>query len=166
MGDRDGDRSRDGGLAPVVCNASPLIALDQIGQLDLLPGLFARVVVPLAVARETPRLSQLDWLEVRTLASPLPPEVAAAGLGPGEAEAIALSVELGAATVILDERRARALADTLGVQVVGTLGVLVLAKNRGLLPSIEPSINALLAHGFWLAPRVMTAALVAAGERS
>jgi predicted nucleic acid-binding protein len=73
--------------APVVADASPLIALDHLGQLDLLHQLFATVLVPPAVAQEASMRRTLpDFISVRALAQPVGAQVLAASLGPGERE--------------------------------------------------------------------------------
>ena len=91
-------------------------------------------------------------------------EVLLAELDPGEAEAIVLAQEIGARWLIVDNREPRVLARRLGLSVVGTAGLLVEAKKRGLIPECRSAIQELLARGFRLAPGVVNAALRAAGE--
>jgi predicted nucleic acid-binding protein len=151
--------------AQVVCNSSPLIALDQIGQLDLLERLFGAVLVPSAVASETaPTVVLPSWIREQPLAQPLGPQMLGAMLGPGESEAIGLALETGATWVILDDRPARRLAQALGLPVVGTLGVLVAAKRRGFLPKVQPSVDALIQNGFRIAADLYKRVLADAGE--
>ncbi len=94
---------------PFVADAGPLIALAQIGRLELPHRLFTRVVVPPAVAREiAPTLPDPPpWIVVRPLSRPLHPTIARAALDPGESEALSLALELGAAGIVLDDLRAR-----------------------------------------------------------
>ena len=164
MGGREEGGPGDRGGHPAVCDASPLIALDQIGRLDLLPGLFGTVVVPPAVSAETPRIAKPDWLVERRLREPIPDWLVAARLGPGETEAIALALQLRAEQVVLDERRATRIARGEGLRVVGTLGVLLLAKSAGLVPAIRPDVAGLRATGFHLAPWLVADVLATAGE--
>src|SRR5713226_4227837 len=97
--------------AAVVCNSSTLIALDQIGQLDLFERLFGSVLVPPAAVREIgPTLVLPTWVTERSLTQPLSPQMLRASLGPGESEAIALALEISAVWIILDDRAARRLA--------------------------------------------------------
>ena len=85
-------------------------------------------------------------------------------LAAGEAEAIALAVESGANLIVLDERGRRA-AQRLGLPVIGTLGVLIAAKDRGLLAAVRPVLGALRADaGFWIADDLYTAVINAANE--
>jgi Tol biopolymer transport system component len=101
-------------VSGVVSDASPLIALHQIGQLGLLGSIFGSVLIPPAVAREAPGIERPDWLLVRSLEKPVAPPVVDAGLGQGESEAISLALELGAERVILDDLPARLRAFIVG----------------------------------------------------
>ena len=151
-------------LRPVLKRA--LIALHQLARLDLLRDLFGTVAISPAVALETapsvrPRPERIPE---RPLALPLDPRVLRASLDPGETEAIGLALELGASWVILDDLPARRLADELGLRVVGTRGVLLQAKRRGLLASIRPSLDALVAVKFFVGPDLLVQLLAEAGE--
>ena len=153
-------------MAAVVADASVLIALHQIDQLSLLERLFAQVVIPPAVAREiAPSILDLPaWLQVRSLQQPADSRVLVASLDPGETEAISLALEAGAQLVILDDRPARLLAAKLGLPFVGTAGVLLAAKRRGLTAAVRPPLDALRALGFRLRKDVYLEILEAAGE--
>jgi predicted nucleic acid-binding protein len=136
----------------VVSNSSPLIALAEIKQLDLLRRLFESVWIPRAVAAEVaPSLPTLpDWIAIRELAQPVPPAVLSRALGLGEREALALTLESRPTYVILDDRPARRVAVELGLPLIGTLGILVMAKQEGLISSIRPQVDALLNSGFFI----------------
>lgn len=129
-----------------------------------MPRLFATVVVPLAVAAETRSVERAKWLVELPFRGRFPDWLGAAGLGLGETEAIALALELAPEWLILDERRATRVARTAGLQVVGTVGILLSAKSRGLLPAVRPAIEDLLGTGFHLAAWVVADALAEAGE--
>lgn len=150
---------------PVVCNASPLIALEQIGRLNLLPDLFETVTIPPAVQRETaPTVMLPDWVRPYSLTHPIGPTILQASLGPGESEAISLALELEARLVILDDRPARRLAQSLGLPVIGTLGLLLTAKQKGWLDAIKPHLDTLLEHDFRVSPRLYDQIIADAGE--
>ena len=87
-----------------------------------------------------------------------------AGLGEGESEAISLAVELKFRWIILDDCAARRLAQSLSLSVIGTLGLLLAAKRRGLLSLVRPSLDALVSHGFHIAPALYDRVLEEAGE--
>lgn len=86
-------------------------------------------------------------------------------LDPGESESIALALELGADLILLDEHDGRRLAQQQGLKPMGVVGVLLLAKQRGLLPPIRPELDALRTDaGFWLGDGVYQLALQKARE--
>ncbi|MFN8473987.1 MAG: DUF3368 domain-containing protein [Anaerolineae bacterium] len=156
----------------VVSNAGPLIALARIGRLDLFETLFGEIVVPPAVFAEVTRnpdlpgasdLEQGTWLVVRPVADEIAVQRLRFWLDLGESEAIILSQELGA-TLLIDERRGRAVATTLGVRVTGTIGLLLAAKHTGYIPAVLPLLDALLASGIRLSPRLYEEARRLAGE--
>ena len=149
-----------------VSNASPLIALGAIQRLDLLPALFETVLIPAAVSREIRRsvTASPAWLHVEPLRAVLPGMVMRRALGDGEREAIALALEIHAGIVILDDLPARRIAQSAGLNVVGTVGVLLAAKRAGLIERIRPELDSLLATSFFLSPDLYDQLLVAAGE--
>lgn len=150
----------------VISNASPLIALEQIGQLGLLEQLFSSVVVPPTVVREVSATVTLPaWITEQALSQPVGPRILNASLGVGESEAISLALEIHTRLLILDDRPARRLAQALGLSIIGTLGVLLAAKQRNLLPAVQPSLAALLQFDFRIAPALYDQILLDAGER-
>ena len=145
----------------VVSDSTCLIGLERIQCLDLLPAVFAEVIVPPAVAREFGMA--LEWLKVQA-----PRDAACvAALGvmvdPGEAEAIALALELNC-EVILDDLQARRLAARQNVKCLGLLGVLLRAKVGGRLPAIRPVVEALRRERFFISQPLVAEALRLAGE--
>ena len=84
-------------------------------------------------------------------------------LDPGEASAIARALEIDAG-LLLDDRAAVVYARALGLKVIGTMGLLVLAKRRGLIEQVAPLIGQLQVGGHYLGPSAVRAALHAAGE--
>lgn len=149
-----------------VSDSSPLIALAQVGQIDLLPKLFCTVVIPPAVAAETaPTLTVLPaWIQVLQLKQPPHPETSKASFGPGEREAISLAVEVQAGQLIVDDQPARRLARRLGLSVIGTVGILLAAKRLGHLQQVQPVLDDLLKADFFLSPELYERVLMQAGE--
>ncbi len=150
----------------VIADASTLISLGWVDQLQVLPALFERIVVPPAVAAvATRRAAHLPaWVIVREPSRPLDPRVVDAHLGAGETEVLSLGLELEGAWLILDDARARALARELGLRLFGTAAVLVDAKRAGLLARVRPVLDALLARGFRLDRKVYDRILESADE--
>ncbi len=151
-------------MARVVADTSPLVALQQIGQLGLLGTIFGTVLVPPAVAAEALSVDRPSWLEERSLTKPLAAEVVFAGLGPGESEAISLALELCADRVLLDELPARTLAKRLNLPLIGTLGILLVAKRRGLIDAIREPVDMLRRGGFRVSADLYEELLYEAGE--
>lgn len=132
----------------VVSNASPLINLARIGRLDLLERLYGRLVVPDAVWQEVvvdgdgqpgaAEIKAAGWIRVRTVEDRRLVLSVQRELDPGEAEAIALALEMDAALLLMDERLGRESARYLGVRCTGLVGLLVEAKRKGLIPAVKP----------------------------
>lgn len=146
-------------MPEIVCNTSPLQYLHQIGALEILPLLYGKILVPTAVVEELvtggkagvnlPDPAALDWIEIHDLAPtpwPVPRDIHR-----GEAEVIALARSLGNVKVILDDLAARRHAKLLGLDVTGTLGVLLKAKQTGLFDRLSPLVDRLAQAGFRLA---------------
>lgn len=157
----------------VVSDASPVLALSRLGQLSLLPGVYGEILVPATVAAEIRRgfafdgsdtqLDSLPWLEVREDPPPYPKFNAR--VDDGEAAAIRLAIVEAAGLLLVDDRAGYAEAKLYGVTPVGTLGVLLEAKRQGLIQSVRPFTDRLLAdEDFWLAPSVVAYVLGLAGE--
>lgn len=154
----------------VVSDAGPLIALGRLDLIGLLGALFAEVLVPEVVIREClARPDNRDALRIRQaldqarLVACATPPGTLAGLDAGESAAILHAKALGAA-VLLDELAGRQRALAMGLRVTGTLGVLVRARQRGLIGALGPLITALRASGQRLSQPVVLRALAAVGE--
>lgn len=161
-------------LAPehiVVTDAGPLMALGRQDLIGLLSQVFTRAMVPRVVLDECLRHPQLNDVQriqaavsAGTLfvidgAPALLPE-----LDPGECAAIGCALHHHAA-LLVDDLAARRQASALGcLQVIGTLGVLVLAKRRGLIPLVGPLVHDMRAGGHYISDAAQKAVLQAAGE--
>jgi predicted nucleic acid-binding protein len=157
----------------VICNTTPIIALSLVGQLPLLQRLYGAVTIRAAVAAELlaggpagagiAELQQADWLRQMSLSDPTRADLLS-DLGRREAEVIALAQELGADLLIIDERLGRRHAERLGFEVTGTLGVLLRAKEQGLIAEMRPLIEQLRKQGIRLAEPLVRRALELANE--
>ncbi|EEB73533.1 DUF3368 domain-containing protein [Thermococcus sp. AM4] len=150
-------------MKTIVSNTSPLIGLSNIGKLDVLHKVFGRVFIPPAVRREFGE-ELPEWIEVTSPENR--PLVSALSklLGAGESEAIALAIELGADFLIPDDLKARKIARELGINVIGTAGVLLLAKKRGVVDEVKPLLTLLVEKGFRISDDVIRIIPKAAGE--
>lgn len=161
-------------MPEIICDTSPLQYLHQIGLLDVVHALVGRLTVPPAVVAELeeghargvdlPDLRDLDWVSIRTpqssMAVPLVTD-----LGPGETQVLMLALETAGAIVVLDDARARQLAEALGLRLTGTLGLLLDVKQAGLTPAVAPLLDHLETLRFHLAPHTKAAVLKLAGEQ-
>ena len=149
----------------VVSDSGPLIALERIQHLRLVPLLFTRVLIPPAVEKEFACARTLpDWLLVQPLRQPARLGRLEVSLGAGEREAIGLSLEIVATWLLVDDKAARRVARSLGLPIVGTLGLLLAAKRRGLLLTVKPHLDALQGASFYLTPDLYRRVLADAGE--
>lgn len=150
----------------VVSNASPLIAFQGIGRLDLLRSLLSTIAIPPTVVVEVrPTLPSLPtWLIERPLTKTVDARLRGSPLDAGEAEAIALALELRARWTVLDDLPARRFAEELGLSVIGSLGIIVRAKQRGLLPDAKSVVDALITHGLFVGPGLYRQVLASAEE--
>ena len=159
----------------VVINASPLITLFRSGQADLLPRLFTHIVVPEAVWQEVVldeweewadraarELSKQSWPVRAEVTSS--PRVAAWELGAGETAVLSHALANPPLRAVIDDMDARRCAKTLNIPMLGTGGLLVLAKRRGLLPSVSEGIAKLRNAGLWLSDEIVQILKTQAGE--
>ena len=119
-----------------VTNSTCLIALERVGQLGLLPRVFSSVFAPPAVQDELG--GPIEWLTLKEVSDLAVVTALRTQLDEGEAAAIALAMELGDVFVILDDKKARRVARQIGLNVIGTVGVLLRAKRQGIVPTIQP----------------------------
>ena len=158
----------------VVSDTSPIRALSHLNLISVLEELFSQVIVPPAVARELlhapsrlPQVNVLDlgFVQVRAPTVLEKVEELLQTLDPGEAEALALALEIGASAVLIDESAGRAMANQLGVPPIGVLGILVRAKQRGLVSSVGTSVDRLQNElGFFISATLRDEILRIAGE--
>lgn len=157
----------------LVFNASPLIILAKSGLVDQLLPLATQVWIPQAVADEVRNIkSSTDpatlWLagknpliHPRTQISPF---VLAWDLGAGESEVISITEKISGSTAVLDDLAARRCAQAIGIRITGTLGLILLAKRKGLIPFVSPALDAVVAAGLFVAEHHLDAIRIAAGE--
>ena len=156
-----------------ICDTSPIQYLHQTGFLHLLAEFYTRIIIPPAVVDELergrsigvdlPDVRALPWLTIQA-PEELDKVLAAADLGAGEKEVLALGAQLPGAVLILDERLGRLHAEALKLTFTGTIGILLRAKVEGRIPRIDHLLEHLDLLGFRLSARTRAAILKLAGE--
>jgi uncharacterized protein len=162
---------------PTVSNTSPLLNLAIIDRLDFVRQQFGTVMLPPAVVTEL-RLDEnlpgcdaiqsgikAGWIQQQDVHDSVLVQVLQRDLDRGEAEVLALALQLQAERVLLDEREARGVAKTLGLEVTGVLGILLRAKREGHIASLAKEIKRLQEHaGFRIGSQLLATMLQASGE--
>jgi predicted nucleic acid-binding protein len=158
---------------PAVVNASPLIFLSRAGLLDLLQLVSSEIIVPEIVASEIEIRGKSDptaqaiantaWLVV-TQTPPVPTQIQSWGLGPGESSVLAWAHDHPGSEAIIDDLAARRCAAAFNIPVRGTLGLALIAKQRGRIPSARAVLEQLRQVGMYLSDHVMNEALALVGE--
>ena len=161
-------------MRSVIINTTPLIALSNINHLELLHKLYSKVIIPQAVFDEIRvkqnsacyhALKSSDWIEVMSIQNVFAKEFYRTQLHNGEVEVMILSKEQHADLVIIDDHSAKRHAKHLGLNVVGTLGVLIRSKELGYIDKIEPLVEEMVEKGFYLSEAVKMLVLKSAGEQ-
>ena len=160
-------------MPEAISNTSPLLYLHRIGALQWLPRLFQDIWAPTAVVAElqegrsrgydVPDLTVLRWVQIVEPRS-IPAEWLALDLGRGELAAMAMARENPDRIVLLDDGLARRTAQTAGLQVWGTLKIMLEAKAHGITPTIKPWIERLADAGLWISDDLRSRILALAEE--
>ncbi len=159
----------------IVSNTSPIGNLAIVGEISLLQQVYPRVFIPNAVYAELncmpilrPTISVLltsGWLRIRKPTNAHLVGLLKQTLDPGESEAIALAIELGADRLLIDERLGRLIAESYGLKPRGLLGVLIQAKRQNRLSDLKPLLDRLIQEaGFRVSQELYVRTLQAVGE--
>ncbi len=161
-------------MRKVVSNTTPLISLIKIGQLQLLEFLYTQVIIPGAVWQEVQvgidspyyvDLTTLPFISIQKVVNANAVDYLT-DLDRGEAEVIVLAREIEADLVIIDEEMGRSYARHFNLPLTGTLGILLRAKQNGLIPKVKPLLEALMSNGVWISKQLKEDVLVLANEAS
>ena len=157
----------------IVIDTSPLIVLFKTQLAYLLPRLFTEIVVPSGVWTEvvdaekndlaSKQLPTVSWVE-QTDVSNISPLISSWGLDLGESEVLSFALQNNSYRAIIDDAAARRVAKTLNISFMGTLGIILLAKKRGLIPSISEPISAIQNAGLWMGEDLIQFLKQQAGE--
>lgn len=157
-----------------ISNTSSLLYLYRIDALKWLPSLFAEIWIPGAVVFElqegrqkgydAPNPSDYNWIKIIE-PKMIPSEWFAVDLGAGELAAMSLAMEYPENIILLDDTLARRTAKAAGLNVWGTLRILLEGKSHGLIENVKPQLNLLEAAGMWVSEGNRQRLLALAGEK-
>lgn len=158
-----------------VSNTTPLIGLASIQRFNLLYKLFGELYIAQAVYHETVvaghehcrakhEVFTASWIRSVQVKDRLAVDVLLDELDLGEAETIVLALEMSADWVLMDEKKGRTKLTQLGLNKIGTVGILLKAKQAGLLHAVRPEIQSLCQNGFSLSQKVIDEVLQQANE--
>ena len=156
----------------VIVHSTPVIGLANIGRLDVLRQMYGTITIPQAVFDEikSPSVQRQvnanrDWIRVEQINDASQKQMYRAKLHAGEVEVMILAQEKKADLVILDDNAAKKTAKFLGLRVIGTLGILVLAKKRGYIKEVSPVLDALKRDSFFVSNDLCDLVLKQADEK-
>jgi predicted nucleic acid-binding protein len=156
-----------------VCNSSPLIALARIQRLDLIESLADDVLVSATVLREIEAGAGRDGAAQAIRNSPrlrirpdveIPEAVRSWQLDPGESQVLAMALQCPGCGAVIDDRAARSCAASFSIPMIGTVGLVALARQRGTLKAAAPVYKALRDAGLFVSPALLKAVLAQFGE--
>lgn len=126
----------------IIADASCLIALGRLNKLELLRDIFKTVITTSEIRKEVSE-NLPEWVEARQFTNTAKKKDLEKIVDAGQASVIALALETNNAVLIIDEKKGRKLARESGIEIIGTLKVLLIAQERGLIPQITPLLKEL-----------------------
>ena len=147
----------------IISDTSCLIVLTNINELDLLQKVYGEIITTQEVADEFGEALP-DWIKIESPTNKLLQQTLELQLDKGESSAIALALEIPNSTLILDDQKARKAATSLGLEVTGTLGIIIKAKKLEIVPSIMPILLKLQETNFRLTVEIQNEALKQTNE--
>lgn len=160
----------------IVSDTTPLSELAKVGKLNLLRDVFSKVIIPQEVYNQVTTgthpavnlVQSADWIEIISVqnSEKLSNLKKATNLGAGECAAMILAEELASDQLLMDDLDARRVALSRNLKIIGTIGILLVAKQQGLISTIKDILDSLIAEGKHISPRLYKEALSAAQELS
>ncbi|MCL1858815.1 MAG: DUF3368 domain-containing protein [Oscillospiraceae bacterium] len=158
----------------VIVNSTPIIALSAIDKLDLLKKIYGTVIIPSAVKEEIAAKEKSkaqnnleissEWIQTKEIKNAAQKQTFKTQLHEGEVEVMILGQELNADLLIIDDYLAREYAKYLGFKIIGTAGILLLAKSKGFIHEIKPLIDKLIINGIYVSNRLYSEIIKIADE--
>lgn len=158
-----------------VADSSVLISLSNIGQLNLLKEMFSQVAIPKEVYEEVvtrggdregaKEVKGASWLKVLKVRDRSIVKLLRSSLDPGEAEVLALGFGKKFEYILVDEREARNMAKDLGMKVLGSIGVLIWGKRKGMIEEVKPLLKEMAESNFRISDELFSRVLKEVGEQ-
>lgn len=161
-------------MRKVIVNSTPLIVLGNAGLLEILQKLYGRILVPEAVYQEVTAkddaagmilLNGADWIQVEQVQNQSDARIFSSRLHAGEVEVMLLAREQKADLLIIDDNAAKSTAKYLGMKVTGSLGVLLRAKQMGIIPDINDAMDQIILNGFYVSEELRKHIILLAGTQ-
>jgi predicted nucleic acid-binding protein len=147
----------------IISDTSCFVILSNIGELDILQKVYGQIVTTKDIAAEYGEILP-DWVEIAQVVDKSKQQLLEMQIGKGESSAIALALETPESRIILDDLKARKIAEKLGIAYTGTIGVIIKAKLVGIIPSIKPLLEKIKQTDFRLSADLELQALKASKE--
>lgn len=158
----------------VICDSTTLIGLAKVGKVDILEKLFSEVYIPEAVYDEVvvegkgkpgaKEIENADWIHCKKVQDQIDVEMLAGHIDRGEAEVLVLGKEMRVDWLIIDEDKARNSAFAAGFNVIGLVGLLVVAKRLEHIQDVKSILDELRVKRFYIDDEVYMMGLKASGE--
>ena len=161
----------------IVADTTPIISLIKIGLLELLNSMYGEIILPEAVFNElisNPSMSgeaevirKSSYLKVKRIGNEFAVKLLQKqlNLGAGESEAIVLADTLKADLLVIDERKARGIAKSMGINITGTLGILVDAKKQNRIEKLKPFLEELMSNNIRISEKLYNDVLELVNEK-
>lgn len=148
----------------IISDTSCFIILSKIEALDLLQKIYGQIITTSDIAEEFGEILP-EWVIIKNASDTYKQKILELQLDKGESSAIALAIEMPESILILDDFKARKIAQQLGLTITGTIGVIVKAKLTGKIPSIKPYLDKIKITNFRISSEIEAQALKEANEQ-
>lgn len=147
----------------IISDTSCFIILSKIGALELLQMVYGQIITTPDIADEFGETLP-EWVIIKEVVDKFKQKILELQIDKGESSAIALAIEMPDSTLILDDFKARKIAQQLGLTITGTIGVIVKAKLEGKIASIAPYLDKIKSTNFRISTELEQQALKEAKE--
>ncbi len=147
----------------IISDTSCFIILTNIGELELLHKVYGQIITTPEIVAEFGETLP-EWVEIAEVTDKYRQRLLELQIDKGESSALALALETPNSVVILDDYKARKIAERLGITFTGTIGVIIKAKLNGIIPSVKPLLEKIKQTDFRLSAEIETQALKEADE--